>query len=139
MTRDRAEIMRLSFFLGITGAFEAWSRERRIFSVAMLPLVCASLVMLASMFLSVKATILTAAILMLVMAYSIVETSRHIDEKLPIYFSFFISGAFILSFGLLQSGALALVDAPTAIIPIIAFFLFGGSSLVGLVRFLDHV
>lgn len=139
MTRDRADFVQLTFFLGITSAFEAWAHERRLFSIPMLPIVCAVVVILASMFLDVRAAVLVSAILMLAMAGLVVETSTGVEEKAPIYFSFFTAGAVILGFAACHSGASALVDAPLAIIPIVVFFVFGGSSLVGLVRLLGHV
>lgn len=52
----------------------------------------------------------------------------------PYYLSFFTSGAVILGFGAFRSGATALMDAPLVVMPIVGFFLFGGSALVGLVR-----
>lgn len=139
MTRDRADIVQLTFSLGITSALEAWAHERRLFSTSMLPLICAGIVMLASAFLSVAVTVLVSGILMLVMARLVVGTALSVEEEAPIYLSFLISGALILGFAAVHSGTSALMDAPLAIIPIIAFFLFGGSSLIGLVRLLEHV
>jgi hypothetical protein len=139
MTRDRADFIQLTFFLGIKSALEAWVDERRLFSIPMLPMMCASAVIVASMFLDVGAAVLVSAVLMLAMAGLIVETSAIVEEKAPIYFSFLMAGALILGFAAFHSGASALVDAPLAIIPIAAFFVFGGSSLVGLVRLLSHV
>lgn len=139
MIRDRADIMQLTFFLGINSAFDAWAHERRLLTTSMLPLICACVVILTSMFVDVRTTVLLSAVLMIAMAALIVERSPNVEQKTPIYFSFFASGTLILVFGAFQTGASALMDAPIAIIPIVAFFLFGGSSLVGLERILGHV